>query len=282
MDPEQGFLVIHEHFPVKVHVIFFRALAGILCPKRVNIVHQFRTLHDLYFIRILLLFLFHLFHYLIGVAFLAGKNRLGIRRVFPGHINLNGHEGTVFLNDFLCLVLIAILQAFLVQVQGDAGSHLVPCALRHLKLGTAVTFPMYGRRALLPGKGIDVHLIRHHERRIKSQTEMSDDLVVVGFVLIFGYKIGGTGKRDLVNILLHLVRRHADSVIHHLNGLILRIDKHVHGRLIILRQAVFPHHIQLFQFRDGIASVGYQFPVKNVLIRIQPLFDDRENILAVN
>ena len=42
---------------------------------------------------------------------------------------------------------------------------------------------------------------------------MSDDLVGIALVLIFLYKIRGAGKSDLINIFLHLVRGHAETVI---------------------------------------------------------------------
>ena len=56
-------------------------------------------------------------------------------------------------------------------------------------------------------------LIRNHECGIKAQAEMTDDLIVIGLVLIFLNEISRAGKGDLVDVLLHLVRRHAESVI---------------------------------------------------------------------
>ena len=111
---------------------------------------------------------------------------------------------------------------------------------------------------------------------------MSDDLILVGLILILGNKIRSAGKCDLVDIFLHLVRRHTDTVIGDFDRLFLGMDLYVDPRLKIIRQGIFPHHIQLFQLCDRVASVGDQLPIKNILIGIQPLFNNRKNIIAVN
>ena len=48
---------------------------------------------------------------------------------------------------------------------------------------------------------------------------MTDDLVVVCLIFIFCDKICRAGKCDLVNVFLHLIRSHADTVIDKLDGL---------------------------------------------------------------
>ncbi len=80
-----------------------------------------------------------------------------------------------------------------------------------------------------------MHLVRHHERRIKAQTKVTDDLILVGLVLIFGYKIRCSGKGDLVNVLLHLIRRHTHTVINKLKGLLLRVYQYLDFSLKVCR-----------------------------------------------
>ena len=111
---------------------------------------------------------------------------------------------------------------------------------------------------------------------------MSDNLVFIGLVLILGNKVSRPGNSDLVDILLHLIRRHTDTVIRDPDRLFLRMDLHVNPRLKIIRQGVFPHHIQLFQLSDRITPVRDQLPVKNILVGIQPFFNNGKNIIAVN
>ena len=111
---------------------------------------------------------------------------------------------------------------------------------------------------------------------------MTDDLVIRSFVLIFLDKIRGTGERDAVNILLHLVRRHAQSVIDHLDRLVLRAHNDLDLCLVIIRQGILSHHIQLLQFGDGVAPIADQLAIKDIMIRIQPFFNDRKQIFAVD
>ena len=98
-------------------------------------------------------------------------------------------------------------------MERDLRADLSPCPLFHIELCTAVTFPVHRLRAVLIGQCINVHFICYHKRRIKSQTKMSYDLILVRLVLILLYKIRGTGKSDLIDILFHLACRHADAVI---------------------------------------------------------------------
>ena len=42
---------------------------------------------------------------------------------------------------------------------------------------------------------------------------MPDNLVLIRLILVFLNKIRRAGESDLVDVLLHLVRRHADTVV---------------------------------------------------------------------
>ena len=74
---------------------------------------------------------------------------------------------------------------------------------------------------------------------------MTDDLILIRLVLVFFNKIRRAGESDLVDVLLHLVRRHADTVVDKCKRLFLRIDNDLNLRLVIIRQRVLAHHIQL-------------------------------------
>ena len=141
---------------------------------------------------------------------------------------------------------------------------------------------MNGLCVLLIGQGINVYLVRNHKRGIKAQSEVADDLIRIALVLVFLYEISSTGKSNLVDILIHLVRRHSQAVVDEGKRLLLRIHDNLHPGLIALGQSVLPHHIQLFQLGHGIAAVGNQFPVKNIMVGIQPFLDNRKNIFAVD
>ena len=84
------------------------------------------------------------------------------------------------------------------------------------------------------------------------------------------------GKRDLVDILVHLFGGHADAVIDEpqLALILVGLDRH----------AVFDLRVGIGDFTlcDRVAAVGDQLADKNIFIGIQPLFDDGHDILRMN
>ena len=141
---------------------------------------------------------------------------------------------------------------------------------------------MYRSRPFLIGKRINLHLISNHERRIESQTEMSDHIILCSLVLIFLKELCRAGKCDLSDIFLHFIRCHTKTIIDKLHRLLFRIDDHFNLRLISLREFILSHHVQFFQLCDRVASIGYHLTYKNIMIRIHPFLYDRKYILAVN
>ena len=111
---------------------------------------------------------------------------------------------------------------------------------------------------------------------------MTDDLVGIALVLIFLNEIRSTGKCDLVDIFFHFVGGHAQTVILEGQCLLLRIHDDIHTSLIAFGQGIFSHHVQLFKLGYGITTVRDQLSVKNVVIGIQPLFNNRKNVFTVD
>ena len=127
-----------------------------------------------------------------------------------------------------------------------------------------------------------MYFIRYHECGIEAQSEMTDDLVGIALVLIFLNEIRSTGKCDLVDILFHFVGGHAQTVILEGQCLLLRIHDDIHTSLITFGKRIFSHHVQLFQLGHSIAAVRDQLSVENVVIGIQPLFNNRKNVFTVD
>lgn len=48
------------------------------------------------------------------------------------------------------------------------------------------------------------------------------------------------------------------------------------------RVSVFAHQRQLFQFGDGVASVGYHLTDKDIVIGIEPFLDNGEYVFTVD
>ena len=111
---------------------------------------------------------------------------------------------------------------------------------------------------------------------------MSDDLVFTRFIFVFLKEIRRSGKCDLVNVLFYFIFRHTKSIVHKTDRLVLSIDKYFHFLFVILRKGCLPDHLQFFEFCDGITSIADKFTDENVVIRIQPFFNNRKNIIRIN
>ena len=74
---------------------------------------------------------------------------------------------------------------------------------------------------------------------------MTDNLIFIGLVLISLQKILCAGECNLVNILLHFLRRHAQTVVLYLDGLFLRVHGNLNLVLHVLRLGILSHQLQL-------------------------------------
>ena len=236
VDPEQRLLVVQEDLAVEFLVLLFRALVRMLRPERVNVVHHLRALHDL-----VLLPSPGRHHRLLGAVFLFLL--LGLRRLHDrlhdgvvlqlvlldllrlvlqssfSKIDRDRHEGAVLVQDLSRPVLIGEFGAVVIQIKRHSGAALLPVAVPHLKFHAAVGFPVHRDGLRLVGQGIDGHPVRHHEGGVEAQAEVADDLVVVRLVLVLLQEILRAGEGDLVDVLIHLIRRHADAVVREADGL---------------------------------------------------------------
>ena len=97
------------------------------------------------------------------------------------------------------------------------------------------------------------------------------------FVFEFLDKIFGTGERNPVDVLFNFRFRHSDSVIDNFDGFFLFIRADFHLQIFFIYFC-----IDRFSFTECIDSVGNKFSQKNIVLRIEPFFDNRENILGMN
>ncbi len=88
-------------------------------------------------------------------------------------------------DDFSCLVLIAELKAVLVEKQRNLCTHSGSVSVGHRKLCAAIALPMYRHGIFFIGERINMHRICHHKCRIKTKSEMTDNLIVICLVLVF-------------------------------------------------------------------------------------------------
>ena len=187
MDPEQRLLVVMKYLAVEILVVLILALARHTCPERVRVIDRLRLFllrHSRGFLTLLSRFLHCLlvvfnpsllslfFALLRGIALILEEDR-------------GGHEGAVFLEDLTDAVLIAELQAVIIEEEGDLRTGLSAIPFSDTVSRLPVALPVYRFCIRQIGKSIDVHLISDHKSRIKTEAEMADDLSGILLILIF-------------------------------------------------------------------------------------------------
>ena len=111
---------------------------------------------------------------------------------------------------------------------------------------------------------------------------MSDNLLIICLVLIFFQKICRSGKGNLIDILFHFFCRHSQTIIGKGNRLFLRIDFHIDSCLVVVRKRGFTHKFQFLQFGNGIAPITHYLANKNIMVGIQPFFNNGKYIFRIN
>ena len=129
---------------------------------------------------------------------------------------------------------------------------------------------------------IDMDLVSYHKCRVEAQTEVTDDLVLICLTLVLFEEFICTGEGDLRDILFDLVHRHADTGIDELECFLIRVHNDMNFVFVLFLRSVLADALKLSQLRDGIAGICDLLAYKNIMIRIEPLFNDRQHVLAVD
>ena len=300
MNPEQRLLIIKEYMPVELFVFLIRTFRRLLRPERMNVIDRNRTLFDfrLFLFRLclnrllcaVLIFLFFCLcrnsdplNDLVILTQIRFVNCLVLRLgICLRQEDFVWHKCTVLFQNAAHAVLVGILQAILVQVQGYHRADFFPAAASHGILCAAVTLPVNRLCAVLERKRVNIDLICNHERRVESETKMPDDLILICLILILLQELRCTGKCDVCDVLLYFLSGHAKSVVNKCQRLRLIIHDHVNRRFVIIRQMLLANRIQLSALRNRVTRIRNHLTYENVLIRIHPLFNNRKYIFTVN
>ena len=203
-------------------------------------------------------------------------------RISFGKENLYRHEGAVFTDDLAHPIFICKFQAVIGKEERDLCTNFRAVPFVDGIFCAAVALPVYRLCILLPGEGIDVNFVGYHKYRIKTKAEMSDDLILCCFILIFIQKVSSTGKCNLRDIFLDLCSCHAKTGINKFQCFFIRVDDDFYFLFVILRVFVFAHHLKLCKLCDRVAAVGNYFTDEDVMVGIQPFFDNRKNVFTVD
>ena len=141
----------------------------------------------------------------------------------------------------------------------------------------AVRLPMHALAPFAVGLREDLDVVRDHVCGIKAEAEVTDDALSARFFVFFE-EVRSTREGDLRDVFFHFLFGHTDAVVFDGQRSRLVVRRDDDPIAFVFRS--FAERDELFILRDGIRCVGDDLPQKDVLIRIQPLFDDGHHIFA--
>ena len=193
-------------------ILFIRAFGRLLNPKRSLIVDG--SIFDGFSGLKLLTLLFSFF---LTAFFTLGKDPVSLE---IDKIEIGRDKGTILPERHSERTRIEYLLGFLGKLDTDDRSSCCLVGIRDLKFHTVFGVPLAGCFTVDIALSLDRNIVRYHECRIETETEMSDDAGLIRrFFLILGYKVHSAGKSDLVDVFIQLLFSHTDSVIFELYDL---------------------------------------------------------------
>ena len=103
--------------------------------------------------------------------------------------------------------------------------------------------------------------LRHHKTRIKTQAKVANNGIV--FLLVFFKKIFSTRKSNLIDITLHFICGHTNSVVG--NGESFGFTVYLNFDRAIITLAAVSGHSCHSPLADGIYTIADQLPEKHLM-----------------
>ena len=206
------------------------------------------------------------------------------RRGF-GHHHRHGNMVGILLDDTAYPPVIGKLFAVLLQVEGDAGTALLPGPGLYGELGLPVGFPQHALVSGFAGlAGVHFHPLGNDKRRIETDPELADELGILFLVPGQAFQESrGARFGDGSEVFDHLVTIHTYAVITDGDGVVLLVPGEVHGNPIVplpLQQAVIGQGLET-QLVDGITGVGDQLAQENLLVGVQGVNHQMKKLLGL-
>ena len=265
---EQRIFEVHRvQFVVELLVVLVGQRRRGLLPGRVGVVDDARHLLFDAFRALGLVLAFANF-----LKFSLAVHPLALFAKTDGH----RHKAAVFLQQLQNLLFLKEFLAVVGDVQNDVRAAFFALAFRHFERRAAVAAPVHCR-SVFPAFGLDFNLVGHHKRRIEAQSKVAYQVLLHVFILV--QEVVGAAKGYLVDVLVDLLLGHSDAAV--ADYQLFLVDFHLDGQVaqLALELAARRQGLQLLR---GIYSIGNQFAKKNLVVRIEELFDDRENVLGLN
>ena len=164
-----------------------------------------------------------------------------------------------------------------VEVKHYVGASRSLIGFAHFVFRRTVASPKHSLSTFLIRKRMYFHLLRHHECRVETQTEVTDD--GIGAILIFGKEFFSTRESDLVDVFIYIFGIHAYTHITHGESACLFVD--AYGNLQVAEFTfIFADRWERFELLSGIYGIWNQFTKKNFVVTVQKLFDNGENVVG--
>ena len=156
-----------------------------------------------------------------------------------------------------------------------------PGCRRQFEFGRAIAHPSHciGLAGLIRTR-YDFDVVGNHERRVKAQPELADDVFHITLVLEFFHELRRAREGNLVDVLLDLLASHPDTTIADGDGLRSFIKTHVHTKLAEF-SIELSHRSQFLKLLSCINGIRHQLTKEYLMIGIQEFLDDRENVLGM-
>ena len=101
---------------------------------------------------------------------------------------------------------------------------------------------------------------------------MSDDRIF-RLIFVFFHKFGRAGEGDLIDIFFYLIRGHAETVIGN-DNLFFGGTQRNGNAVFVLGGRRLAQSGQMLVFLNRVYAVGDQLPDKDILIGVEPFFDN--------
>ena len=173
-----------------------------------------------------------------------------------------------------------VLRAILLEVHHDLRSALLTRRIGDLISAHAVTRPHQLAAISTPAARMHAHLVGHHERGIKPDTELTDHVRWRSAVFLDRFEEGlGAGMSNGSKIFHQLLMRHADSMVGNRERLCLFIgcDVDLQGQIGLMD--VLLSRLKMAELLHRVGGIRDQLAQENFLVGVKRVDDQVEELL---
>ena len=140
----------------------------------------------------------------------------------------------------------------------------------------------YVRRILAIRAAHDLNALGHHERRVKTDTKLTDDIDRVALALgVLGLELLAARMGDGTQVLLKLNGRHTDTIIRNGNGARIAVKTHTNRKIVLVDLHAIVCKALEIELVDCIRRVGDELAQEDLLVGVNRVDHEIEELLAL-